>query len=93
MKCSEGKYEYLQDDPERGTDLRTFPITLILILLFSSPAACTQIEGKSPQTVEDVFFPDGDGVRVEVWVENLDVPWSPLFLPDGKALVQAPGCR
>jgi glucose/arabinose dehydrogenase len=64
--------------------LRTFPILLVLILLFSSPAACTQIEGKSPQTAEDIFLPDGDGVLVEVWVENLDVPWSLLFLPDGR---------
>ena len=67
--------------------MSVFPIMLIFILLFSSPAACTQIEGKSPQTVEDIFLPDGDGVRVEVWAEDLDVPWSLLFLPEGRALV------
>ena len=60
---------------------------VILILLFASPAACTQTEGKSPQTVEDIFLPDGDGVRVEIWVEDLDIPWSLLFLPEGRALV------
>ncbi|MBA4373354.1 MAG: glucose dehydrogenase [Thermodesulfovibrio sp.] len=62
---------------------------LILILLFASPAACTQIEGKSPQAVEDIFLPDGEGVRVEVWAEDLDVPWSLLFLPGGGPDVRA----
>jgi quinoprotein glucose dehydrogenase len=37
--------------------------------------------------VEDIFLPDGDGVRIKVWVEGLDVPWSLLFLSDGRALV------
>ncbi len=60
---------------------------IIIILSLASPASCTQIEGKSPQNVEDVFLPDGDSVRVEVWVEDLDIPWSLLFLPDGRALV------
>ncbi|MBI5101380.1 MAG: PQQ-dependent sugar dehydrogenase [Nitrospirae bacterium] len=60
---------------------------ITLILLFSPPAACTQTVGKIPQAVEDVYLRDGEGVRVEVWVEDLDVPWSLLFLEDGRALV------
>jgi glucose/arabinose dehydrogenase len=67
--------------------LKTFSIMLVLSLLFSSPVACAQTEGKSPQTVEDIFLPDGDSVRVEVWAEGLDIPWSLLFLPEGRALV------
>lgn len=68
-------------------EVKAFLVVLILILLVPSPAACAQREGKSPQTAEDVFLPEGDGVRVEVWVEGLDIPWSLLFLPDGRALV------
>lgn len=71
----------------REIDLRALPIMLMLLLLFSAPAACTQMEGNIPQTVEDIFLPEGAGVRVEVWAGDLDVPWSLLFLPDGRALV------
>jgi len=67
--------------------MKTFFIMLILILFFSSPGACTQKEGISPQAVEDIFLPEGDRVRVGVWIEDLDVPWSLLFLPEGRALV------
>jgi glucose/arabinose dehydrogenase len=62
-------------------------LLIIGMLLLSSPAACTQIEGKAPQNVQDVFLPHGNGVRVEVWADNLDIPWSLIFLPDGRALV------
>lgn len=45
------------------------------------------ILGEVPQKVEDVFLPEVDGVRVEVWVDSLTIPWSLRFLPDGDALV------
>jgi len=65
---------------------------LLLIQLFSVAASCTQMAGGKAQSVEDVFLPDGDNVTVEVWVKNLEVPWSVVFLPDGRALVsERPG--
>lgn len=46
---------------------------------------------KKPSDYGGYLSPYGDGVRVEVWAEGLDVPWSLLFLPgsgsDGRALV------
>ena len=72
--------------------LRRFLCILLLIHLFSVTASCTQKSGGKAQNVEDVFLPDGDNVTVEVWVENLEVPWSLVFLPDGRALVsERPG--
>jgi glucose/arabinose dehydrogenase len=69
-----------------------FLCILFLIHLFSVAASCSQKSGGRAQSVEDVFLPDGDRVAVEVWVENLEVPWSLVFLPDGRALVsERPG--
>lgn len=65
---------------------RSFIIFLI-ICVFSLCEACSQTVGKKPQAVEDVFLPDGNNVSVEVWVQNLKIPWSLVFLPDGRALV------
>lgn len=53
---------------------------------------CFPAIGDSPQGVEDVFLPEGDGIKVETWVENLEIPWSLVFLNDGRALVsERPG--
>lgn len=50
------------------------------------------ILGELPQKTEDVFLPEVPGVKVEVWVDSLTIPWSLRFLPNGDALVaQRPG--
>src|SRR4030042_161189 len=70
-------------------------IPLILFAFFMGfvqPSEGALIGGKVPQKVEDQFLPEGDRVKVEVWVENLEIPWSLVFLPDDRALVsERPG--
>ena len=67
-------------------------LLLVLMLLYFSPlcASCAQTVGQKPQPVEDFFLPGGDRIKVEVWIEELKIPWSLLFLPDGRALVGRP---
>lgn len=36
---------------------------------------------------EETFVPNPEGVSVEVWVSNLDIPWSLVFLSRDEALV------
>jgi quinoprotein glucose dehydrogenase len=61
-------------------------------LAFVRPAEGAPKGGIVPQKVEDQFLPEGDGIKVEAWIENLEIPWSLLFLPDDRALVsERPG--
>lgn len=65
---------------------------VLLFLFFSRPAVSRPVVGEAPQKVKDRFVADGVGVRVETWIENLEIPWSLVFLGGGRALVsERPG--
>ena len=64
----------------------------ILVLIHAPFAIASPIVGKAPQAVEDRFVRDGEGIRVETWIKDLEIPWSLVFLPEDKALVsERPG--
>lgn len=57
-----------------------------------SPQFGSPIVGDPPQKVPDAFILDPEGYHVETWVQNLNIPWSLVFLTDDKALVtERPG--
>ena len=67
-------------------EMKRILLLVSVLCLFSTLASCSQVTGKKPQHVEDVYLPDGEGVKVESWVGDLEIPWSLVFLPDGRAL-------
>lgn len=63
-------------------------VSLLAVVACSSPSGTAR-----PHYVpEDVLMLDVKGIIVEAWVENLEVPWSLIFLGDTRALVsERPG--
>lgn len=66
---------------------------ILIILLLTSFSIQAEIKvGDFPQNVEDNFLLKTDTFDVEVWQQNLNVPWELVFLPGTeKALVTERG--
>jgi glucose/arabinose dehydrogenase len=67
--------------------MKRLPVVIIFILMLLPVNAIPQLVGDKPQHVKDAFQLDGDNIKVEVWIQNLRIPWSLIFLPDNRALV------
>jgi len=77
------------------------PVVFMAVLLVLSLMISGQVDlkaqsiyvGEEPQQVEDEFIYEPEGITVESWVEDLEVPWQLTFLPESdRALVtERPG--
>lgn len=57
-----------------------------------SARAAHIVRGPKPQTVTGRFVPKPKELSIADWVTGLEIPWSLVFLPDGRALVsERPG--
>ena len=65
----------------------TLAAAVVGLAIVSCSVSAQPIRGEEPQTVDDVFLLEVEGVEVETWVRNLQIPWSLVFLPNGDALV------
>jgi len=56
-------------------------IIFLLFFFFILPAYTYRVKS------DISFLPKGDKIKVEVWIENLEIPWSLIFLDKNRALV------
>jgi len=61
--------------------------TVSFSLIQATMAHTAPLEGSVPQSVQDQFITEPPGISVESWVSGLNIPWSLVFLPDGRGLV------
>jgi quinoprotein glucose dehydrogenase len=77
----------------RKTFLVITIFSIILFLILQGTVSGNQltpdfpIVGDPPQKVSDRFIPEPEGYIIEIWVENLRIPWELVFLSEKKALV------
>ncbi len=67
-------------------------ITLSLLITCGNGSPLAQGDdvtiGDEPQQTEDDYMTDPSEYSVEVWVQDLVIPWSLVFLPGSDALVR-----
>jgi glucose/arabinose dehydrogenase len=62
------------------------------LAVLTLPARADPIVGDKPQAVDEEFQAHPPGIAVSTVVDQLDTPWSLVFLPDGRGLVsERPG--
>jgi quinoprotein glucose dehydrogenase len=62
------------------------------ILMFLGIFACSSATLLAAEDFSERMVPEPPGIKVERWVENLEIPWSLVFLPNNRALVsERPG--
>ena len=73
---------------------KVFLLALILIFALSLSVQAQIRVGQFPQNVEDEYVLSPENIEVEVWQQNLDVPWELVFLPESnRALITERGGR
>ena len=62
------------------------------ILMFLGIFACSSATLLAAEDFSERMVPEPPGIKVERWVENLEIPWSLVFLPNNRVLVsERPG--